>query len=177
DVSALTSAVNSTNAAHEAAIATALDAMASEQPDFVLVAGDLVNGHWHSDASNVQVFGPVGTLAEKTAAVIAGANVYYPQWKKRFTDRGLTVYPAVGDHDVGDNNWPANQDKAHLVPIYKQEWAKNFTLDGNGNPLFAIRPAGTAYEHTAYAVRHKNTMIVTVDVFRQDDPTQTIDPK
>jgi 3',5'-cyclic AMP phosphodiesterase CpdA len=177
DVSALTTAVNSTNPAHEAAIAAVLDAMAAEQPDFVLVAGDLVNGHWYSDASGVQVFGPVGTLAEKTAAVTTAANVYYPQWKKRFSDRGLKVYAALGDHDVGDNNWPAGTDRSQLVPTYKQQWAKQFTLDGNGNPLFAIRPMGTPFENTAYAVRHKNVLIVTVDVFRQDDPMVTIDSK
>lgn len=177
DVSALTTAVNSTNAAHEAAIDAVLSAMASEQPDFVLVAGDLVNGHWYADAAGVQVFGPVNTLEEKKAAITKAANLYYSQWKKRFADRNLAVYAAVGDHDVGDNNWPANQDKAFLVPHYKQEWAKQFTLDANGNPRFALRPVETAYEHTAYAVRHKNVLIVTTDVFRQDDPTVTIDSK
>jgi hypothetical protein len=177
DVSALTTAVNSTNAAHEAAIDAVLDAMAAEQPDFAMVAGDLVNGHWYQDASNLQVFGPVGTLQEKTAAVITAANVYYPQWKQRFAAHGMPVFTALGDHDVGDNNWPANQDKSFLVATYKQEWAKQFTLDGSGNPIFATRPVGTAFEHTAYAHRHKNVLIVTVDVFRQDDPTMTIDSK
>jgi hypothetical protein len=177
DISALTTAVNSTNAAHEAAIATVLDAMAAEQPDFVMVAGDLVNGHWYADTSGVQAFGPVGTLAEKTAAVTTAANVYYPIWKKRFADRGLPVYAAVGDHDIGDNDWAAGQDRSYLVPTYKQQWAKQFTLDANGNPLFAIRPMGTPYENTAYAVRHKNVLIVTVDVFRQDDPAVSIDSR
>lgn len=175
DVSALTTAVNSTNSAHEAAIKAVLDAMAAEEPDFVLVAGDLVNGHWSQDASGMQVFGPVGTLQEKTAAVTAAANLYYSQWKQRFIDRGLEVYAALGDHDIGDNDWAANQDKAFLVPTHKQQWAKHFTLDANGNPLFAIRPVGTAFENTAYAVRHKNVLIVTVDVFRQDDPAVSID--
>lgn len=177
DVSALTTAVNSTNAAHEAAIATVLDAMVAEHPDFVMVAGDLVNGHWFSDASGMQVFGPVGTLAEKRAAVTTASNLYYSQWLQRFTDRGLTVYAAVGDHDIGDNNWTAGQDKAFLVPTYKQQWAKYFTLDANGNSRFASRPVGTAFENTAYAERHKNLLIVTVDVFRQDDPAVTIDSK
>lgn len=177
DVSALTNAVNSTNAAHEAAIDAVLDSMAAEQPDFVLVAGDLVNGHWYSDASNVQVFGPVGTLAEKRAAVTLAGDVYFSQWKQRFVDRGLPVYAAVGDHDVGDNDWPAGQDKALLVPTYKQQWAKYFTLDEAGVSVFPTRPVGTAFENTAYAIRHKNVLIVTVDVFRQDDPNVSIDSK
>ncbi|NVB84946.1 MAG: hypothetical protein HOV81_41650 [Kofleriaceae bacterium] len=177
DVSALTSAVNSTNAAHEAAIAKVLDALAAEHPDFVMVAGDLVNGHWYLDASGVQVFGPVSTRAQKAAAIDKAADLYYTQWKKRFEDRGLPVYAAVGDHDVGDNNWEANTDKAYLVADYKEAWARHFTVDDNGNALFENRPEGTPYEHTAYAVRHKNVLIVTVDVFRQDSPTQTIDSK
>jgi hypothetical protein len=175
DLSALTDQVNSTNPAHEAAIAKVLDAMAAEHPDFVMVAGDLVNGHWYSDTGGV--FGPVGTLEEKAAAVTTAANVYYPQWKKRFEDRGLKVYATLGDHDVGDNDWPAGQDRARLVSTYKQQWAKQFTRDGNGTPLFAIRPMGTPYEDTAYAVRHKNVLIVTVDVFRQDNPMVNIDSR
>lgn len=175
DVSHLTSAVNSTNAAHEAAINRVLDAIAAEKPDFVLVAGDLVNGHWHSDASDAQVFGPVRTLAEKRAAVAIAGDVYYAQWKERFAARGLTVYPAVGDHDVGDNNWSANSDKAFLVADFKAAFAKHFTLDAGGQPLFDQRPVGTPYEHTSYAVRHKNLLIVTMDEFRQDDPTLKID--
>lgn len=177
DVSALTSAVNSTNAAHEAAIAKALDAIVAEDPDLVMVAGDLVNGHWYLDASDVKVFGPVGTRAQKIAAIDKAADVYYGVWKQRFADRGIPVLAAVGDHDIGDNNWAASTDKAFLVSNYKEAWARHFTLDENGNPLFESRPEGTPYEHTAYAVRHNNVLIVTVDVFRQDSPTQTIDSK
>ncbi len=177
DVSALTTAVNSTNAAHEDAIDAVLDALASHQPEFVMVAGDLVNGHWYSDASGLQVFGPVGTLAEKHAAVTRAGDVYYAQWMKRFTDRGLRVFAALGDHDVGDNDWPAGQDKSFLVPTFKAAWAKHFTLDANGAPVFETRPVGTAFENTAYAVRHKNVLVVTVDEFRQDSPTVPLDAR
>lgn len=175
DVSHLTSLVNSTNGSHEAAINTVLDAIAAERPDFVLVAGDLVNGHWYADASGVQVFGPVGTLEEKRAAVAIAADVYYGQWKERFASRGLTVYAAVGDHDIGDNNWPANSHKAFLVADYKAAFARHFTLDAEGQPLYDKTPHGTPFANTSYAVRHKNLLIVSVDEFRQDDPTTTID--
>jgi 3',5'-cyclic AMP phosphodiesterase CpdA len=177
DVSALTSQVNSTNAAHRAAIDAVLDAIAAEHPDFVMVAGDLVNGHWYADASGVGVFGPVGTLEQKAAAIDAAANVYYTQWKQRFEQRGLTVYPAVGDHDVGDNNWPEGSDKAKLVPTFKQAFARHFTRNANGDYIYPLRPTGTPFEGTAYAVRHKNVLIVTVDEFRQDDPMTRIDAK
>src|SRR5690606_10965803 len=42
DVSTLTGIVNSTNMYHEDAIKLVLDSIAQENPDFVLVAGDLV---------------------------------------------------------------------------------------------------------------------------------------
>jgi hypothetical protein len=177
DVSALTALRNSTNPAYETAIAYVLDTMAAENPDFVMVAGDLVNGHWYADADGVQVFGPVGTLEEKAAAVTTAADLYYSQWKERFAARGLPVYAAVGDHDIGDNDWAAGSAKAFLVPTYKEQWAKQFTLDASGAPLYDARPVGTPFEHTAYAVRHKNVLIVTVDVFRQTDPTMTIDSR
>jgi 3',5'-cyclic AMP phosphodiesterase CpdA len=175
DISALTTAVNSTNSAHETAIANVLDALTAEHPDFVMVAGDLVNGHWYSDTGGV--FGPVGTLDEKRAAVTKASDIYYGIWKQRFADRGLPVYAALGDHDIGDNDWAAGQDRSFLVPTYKQQWAKHFTLDETGNPLFASRPVGTSYENTAYAVRHKNVLIVTVDVFHQDDPNVALDSR
>lgn len=177
DVSALTSQVNSTNEAHRIAIDAVLDAISAENPDFVMVAGDLVNGHWYMDASGAGVFGPVGTLAQKAAAIDAAADVYYTQWKQRFEDRGLKVYPAVGDHDVGDNNWPEGSEKARLVPTFKQAFARHFTRNANGDYIYPLRPEGTPYEGTAYAVRHKNVMIVTVDEFRQDDPLVRIDSK
>ncbi|NVB84947.1 MAG: hypothetical protein HOV81_41655, partial [Kofleriaceae bacterium] len=175
DVSNLTSLVNSTNPAHEAAIARVLDEIAAENPDFVMVAGDLVNGHWYLDASGVQVFGPVSTRAQKQAAIAKAADVYYTTWKERFESRGLTVYPAVGDHDIGDNDWAANSEKAFLVPDYKAQFAKHFTLDANGQPIYARRPVGTPFENTSYAIRHKNLELVTLDEFRQDSPTTKLD--
>lgn len=177
DVSALTTVVNSDNAAQETAINTVLDALEAEHPDFVLVAGDEVNGHWYLDADNVHVFGQVDTIGHKIAAVQKGAATYYPIWKKRFADRGLQVYAAVGDHDIGDNNWAAGTDKATLVDTYKQAWAQQFTLDSNGQPLYAQRPVGTPWENTAYAVQHKNVLVVSTDVFHQEDPATALDPR
>lgn len=176
DVGTLTeSGVNSTNAAHEAAITTVLDAIAAEHPDFVLVAGNLVNGHWDLDADDVGVFGPVVTPAQKRAAIDRAADHYYGIWKQRFADRGLTVYPAVGAHELGDNDWPVGQ-KADLVATYRAAFARNFTEDANGSPLYPMRPTDTPYEGTSYAIEHKGMLLVSLDEFRQDDPMTTLDP-
>lgn len=165
DVSTLTGIVNSTNMYHEDAIKLVLDSIAQENPDFVLVAGDLVGGHWHSDADGVGVFGPVSTVAEKRAAVALAADTYYPQWKQRFAQRGIPVHAAVGDHDIGDNDWPTSQARSELVNDFKNAWAKHLTKLSDGSPRYTDRPVGTDFENTAYAFRHKNMLVVTADVF------------
>jgi hypothetical protein len=170
DVSALTGAVNSTNEFHQQAIDFVLDSIAAENPDFIMVAGDLVGGYWHTDADGLQVFGPVGTRDEKAAAVELAADTYYPQWRERFASRGIEVHAALGDHDIGDNNWPAGDDKSFLVADRKAGWARHLTRLEDSSPRYADRPVGTAYEDTAYAFRHKNMLVVTADVFRQENP-------
>jgi len=168
---------NSTTASYEAAMDFVLDAVAAENPDFVLVVGDMVNGHWNLDVDNRQIFGPTGTRAEQANAINAAADCYYTEWKQRFDDRGLTFHVAVGDHEVGDNNWSAGSDKAHLVSTFKDAFTRNFTKDAGGDYVYAERPVGTDYEGTAYAFQHENTLFVTVDVFRQDDPDVKIDDR
>jgi len=168
---------NSTTPSYEAAMDFVLDAVEAESPDLVLVIGDLVNGHWSLDADNREIFGPTGNLAEKQAAVNSAADFYYGVWKQRFADRGLTVYVGPGDHDVGDNNWAAGSDKSYLVSTYKEAFARNFTKDTGGNYVFTERPVGTPYEGTAYAFQQENTLFVSVDVFRQDDPATEIDTR
>jgi hypothetical protein len=167
---------NSTTPEYEVAIDFVLDSIAAESPDFVLVAGDLVQGHWHRDVDGRQIFGPTNNLANKRAAVNAAADHYYPIWKQRFDDRGLTVHAALGDHDVGDNNWPVNWDKSRLVPDYRAAFGRNITQDAVGDHIYAERPVGTPYEGTAYAIQHDNTLVVTVDVFRFDDAGTQLDP-
>ena len=168
---------NSTTPSYEAAMDFVLDAVAAENPEFVLVVGDTVNGHWNQDVDNRQIFGPTGTRVQKADAINAAADFYYTEWKQRFDDRGLAVHVAVGDHEVGDNNWAAGTDKAHLVPTFKDAFTRNFMVDAGGNYVYAERPVGTPYEGTAYAFQHENTLFVTVDVFRQDDPDTSIDTK
>ena len=180
DISGLPSydgGANSTSPDMRTAIDTVLDSVASEDPAFVTVAGDMVMGHWDRDVDNRQIFGPTGTRAEKAAAIDAAADTYYSAWKQRFADRGLTVHAGIGDHELGDNNWAAGSDKAHLVSTYKDQYAEHFTKDSSGNYRYDQRPVGTPYEGTAYAFQHENTLIANVDVFYQQDPDVSIHGK
>jgi len=87
-----------------------LKAVKAENPDFVLVAGDLVMGRWWREEK-----------IEKYAAI------YYPDWIKRMNAHGLKFYTAIGDHDIGDNPWPAN--RAKLV-LYRNVLHKNVHVRG-----------------------------------------------
>jgi hypothetical protein len=84
------------------------------------------------------------------------ASVYYPAWKTRFKAHGLTYYTALGDHEIGDNPWKLNSRRLRCVPEYKRMFAKYMQMPENGpNHL----------KGTAFYVKHKNVLIVAVDVF------------
>ena len=157
---------NSINASWKRALDVILDEVQAEEPAAVLVAGDLVDGHWGVDVEPATgIFGPVGTREEKLAAVTNAGALYYGQWASRFRERGLRVLPALGDHEIGDNPWPAGSFDLAAVPTFKKVWADAFTRTGAGGHRYPMRPVGTSFEDTAYAVRIANTMFVSVDVF------------
>ncbi len=160
---------NSINRYYRNTLNVVLDQVASENPDAVLVAGDACNCHWGVDYDQTGIFGPVDTYEQKLQALRNAGALYYGQWKDRFARRGLMVYPAVGDHEVGDNPWPRGWFKTRAVGTYKDTWAHHFTADGT---KYALRPEGTPYEETAYAVKlTPDTLLVTVDTFAEYDGT------
>jgi hypothetical protein len=160
---------NSTNAYYRDTLKVILNQVASENPDAVLVAGDEVNGHWGVDFDATGIFGAVNTYEQKLDALRKAGRLYYRQWKDRFAQRGLKVYPAVGDHEVGDNPWPSGSFKTRAFGTYKATWARHFTAGGT---KYAMRPTGTPYEGTTYAVKlTPNTLLITVDTFAKYDGT------
>lgn len=83
---------------------------------------------------------------------------------------------AVGDHELGDNPWRQDSEAAVSIPIFRQGFANHFTLKKPfgksrfNKPIGKIppRPIGTIYENTSNAVRYKNILFITLDVFRYD---------
>ena len=119
---------NSTNTEYDAALDQVIGEMASQGTRDVLVAGDLVEGRWGRDDSRSGVFGPVRTEQQRLRAWRRAAGVYYPAYRQRFADHGLRLFPAVGDHEIGDDPWKARRDrwihfKRRHVPVFKQEFA------------------------------------------------------
>ena len=119
-----------------------LKSIQAEDPDFVLVAGDLVMGRWSHSQQHLEQM----------------AGKYYPAWTDRMAAYDLKYYVALGDHEIGDDPWQG--DKRALVPHYKDAFRKYLNMPQGG-------PAG--FEQTTYAVRHKNILLVSVDHFEQDD--------
>jgi len=121
-----------------------LEAVKAENPEFVLVAGDLVMGRW-PDKESIKKY----------------AATYYPAWIKRMQDHDLKFYAALGDHEIGDNPWRG--DKATLVPYFKRQFQRYLKMPLNG----PLRMKGTAFWFI-----HENTLFISVDVFEEGNGPQ-----
>jgi len=179
---------NSVNDSWLTAIDRCLGAVADHRPDAVFVAGDAVEGHWNIDTDDRQLFGPVSlgtdpeSLEQCRAAISVAGDVHYSFYSRLFADRGLAMYPAVGDHEILDdrpgpmndrwspsgfnhNGTPDN--RYHLVDHCKWVWAQHFTRTGQA-ARFHRRPVGTDAEFTSYAVSFADAVtLITVDMFHR----------
>ena len=154
---------NGINADYRRALDKVLDDWASTDPDGVFVAGDLVDGRWGRDAKGTGNFGPVRTLPQQKRALDRAAATYYPQWLQRFRQHGLDVFPAIGDHEYGDNPWPAA--KRVLAPRFRARFADHFTRTRSGKARYPDHPNGP-HAFTAYAGRPlPDLQMVTIDPF------------
>ncbi len=125
----------------EDALGYVLTNIKAENPDFVLVAGDLVMGRWWDGQEQIERL----------------ADVYYPAWLKRMEHHDLTCYAAVGDHELGDNPWKGK--RLQHVPYYEHAFVKYLNMPANGP------------EHMkglAYWFMHRGVLFVTVDVFEKE---------
>ncbi len=125
----------------EPALDYILQSVKSEKPEFLLIPGDLVMGRWPSKAD-----------------IDRYAAIYYPAWTSRMKKHGLKVYAALGDHDVGDNPWPAG--KAELVPHFKAKFREYLKMPLNGPDHM---------QGTAFWWKHRDVLFISVDVFEEGD--------
>ena len=160
---------NSWNASYAQAIDRAMSEMAAHHPDAVLVAGDLVGGHWARDDANTGIFGPIGTHAERLAAVRAAGNFYYGRWRSFWAAHGIGIsrlYPAIGDHEIGDQWWYAPP-KYNRIPTARDTFVDNLLTKANGTRRFPRHPhANSQWDETAYAkYLTPKLLLVSLDVF------------
>lgn len=134
-----------------------------------LVAGDLMNGRWPQNSNALQTNFGGGNLAQ---AIDNAADIYFGFHRELFRQHGFTDHlTAIGDHELGDNNWGAGSTKANSVDNMKRAFGRNFVdplgLPPTWNGLSSTAPAGAGeYDEGSYVKQVNNVLFVTVDVFR-----------
>ena len=108
-----------------------------EGPDFVLNAGDIMDARWWEGGEQVR---------SKT-------QEYWSGFKKRFDDRGMTIYIAPGDHEYGDDGGLKLGDNAR---VFGEQFTRLLGMPRNG-------PAN--HLGRAFYVRKNNLLVITLDTF------------
>ena len=147
--------------------------------ELVMLPGDNNGGHWDTPAFIKNNF--PGSSPEE--AVLKAGHLCYAGMIQAFKEGGYSkLLMAVGDHEMGDNPWPAGSAVSRCQPQFREAFAKAFNTNSDGGAFSygkpigqaASRPLGTPYEKTSYAYRHRNVLFVTVDAFHQEDPDRKI---
>ncbi|MBK8503475.1 MAG: metallophosphoesterase [Saprospiraceae bacterium] len=127
-----------------------LESINKENPDFLVIPGDLVMGHWDDPQWNSK-----DTIAKY-------ADRYYSAWMARMKYHGLQFYTSVGDHELGDNPWK-DSTKIAAIAHYRNAFKKHLKMPLNGPDHL---------KGTAFWLRHKNVLFISVDVFEQGQSSQ-----
>ena len=106
-------------------------------PDFTLNAGDIMDARWWDNKEQVR---------KKT-------EEYWLGFKKRFDDRGMTLYLAPGDHEYGDDG---GLRKGDIARAFGEQFTELMAMPRNG-------PDG--HIGRSFFVREKNLLIISLDTF------------
>ncbi len=129
----------------EDALDFVLTSIKKENPEFVIVAGDLVMGHWDSKLGN------------DSDTIKKYSQRYYSAWINRMNDHKLKFYTTLGDHDIGDDAW-RDEKKFKAVELYRKAFSDHLKMPQNGPDNM---------KGTAFWWRHKNVLFISVDVFEE----------
>ncbi len=159
---------NGVTPAMRAVYGQVLAEMTSGGPELFVVAGDLINGRWYNEPF-LDMFAPA-TRSRSEAIGVAG-GVYYRWYRSLLGQYGFgTVLGAVGDHELGDDPWPAGDEKSVYLGTMRSAFGREMV---DVLPLASslrgvpTRPVGTPFAVSSYAYQHRNVLFVSVDVFRQ----------
>jgi 3',5'-cyclic AMP phosphodiesterase CpdA len=99
----------------EESLSYILESIKKEDPDFLIIPGDLVMGHWDDPHWNNE-----DTIAKY-------ADRYYSAWIARMQRHGLQFFTSMGDHELGDNPWK-DSTKIAAIPYYRQAFRKHLKI-------------------------------------------------
>lgn len=120
-----------------------LNHIKSQDPDFVLIPGDMVMGFWYWSRGKI----------EKEGTKI------YQKWQSWFKSRGLKYYTAIGDHELGDLPTANLLLQNIFYDQFQGTYRDNFDYPQNGPK---------SLKELAYYFTHEDTLIVTVQTFKRD---------
>lgn len=150
--------IGTTENGYRGASQVLLEALGAEAADCFVVAGDLLYTRWPKRSN----------LGERTNEqfIREQADIYYDGWVqnvREFAGYDIArqqVFAAVGDHEVGDNSWPA--ELRELFPVFREIFT-----DKVGGPVTqddgAYVSAPQGLEGRTYAVQKGNVLILAVD--------------
>ena len=113
------------------------DRLQKEGADFTLNAGDIMDARWWDNKEQVQ---------KKT-------EEYWLGFKKRFDERGMTLYVAPGDHEYGDDG---GLKKGDIARAFGEQFTALMDMPRNGP---------TNHIGRSFFVRKNNLLIITLDTF------------
>jgi len=140
---------NSNSCINDTVIKTIAEDIVQEKPDFVLVAGDLVNGWFRNGGLDYEN--------------------QYAGWKnamKPLYDAGIRVYPIRGNHDSGPERLALPPLPAHLEPPadtpvrLKEAFRKSFSES------YIPKNGPVDEEGFTFSFTHKNAVIIGLDHYR-----------
>jgi hypothetical protein len=119
-----------------------------EEPDFVLVAGDLVSGWLHNGG------------AEYVEQFATWKEVMKPVY-----DAGIKVYPIRGNHEVGPERLALSPLPANLEPPEGSQVALKEAFRKSFNQGYIPQNGPAGEEGFTYSFSHKNALIIGLDEF------------
>lgn len=180
---------NSWNGHHRRQLDQIFDAFEAEDVDDVLVAGDMVGGHWGFDKYflpdgrrvKTRAFGPTRTWKQQKRAARRAARFYFREYRRYFGARGMRVWPAIGDHELGDNPWSGTQRHRRLtratIPVVRQQFKRQFVAPHQTKGRIHSRPWGPTRPSAYASYLHDDVLLVTLDEFIRKEHRNRVVPK
>ncbi|MFO1143194.1 MAG: hypothetical protein U1E59_12505 [Amaricoccus sp.] len=149
-------------------------ASAGGSPQAVLIAGDLVGGHWPQHPASLKAM--FGSSTSTLNQDLDTAAAVYDTWqRKMWSLAGVnTVIAAIGDHDIGDNPWEVGSPAGKSVNAMKRAFGAhmvdplNLPATWNGVPTHPTGGTGE-YDEGNYVQQVKDVLFVTLDVFHYNN--------
>ena len=139
--------------------------------DLVLIPGDTTGGRWDTDGYRDKHYPGM----DKEKIVQTAATNCFSTIRTLFENVGWNkLFVAIGDHEIGDNDWLPGSDKVNLLPTFRKAFVDALYRDYDtgyfmyskkiGNS--ASTPWRTDFQFTSFAHVHKNVLFITVDEFK-----------